>query len=346
MLLQHLPSQTTQLLVDLCCGTLSNKAVIQSSHVLPNGKATKSTAASSSQPSRPQSTDNASISSGRQQQPQTVTNTVVTTSEPASKLPSPKQFMAQFATQETEYIRFLREVLARRYNSAEDEDEESQAQARAMHNALLELYLSQAAANPSKAQELHSQALELLKSNLVDTNQAVLVCISAHFEPGIVLLYERLGKIEDLFRYRMRSSDHSTTIEMLWKFADRCPKLLAMALRWLTADASLLSQHTSDAERILQKIQEQNLMKPVEVVRLLSRHPHASVGLAKPYLKACFEMDAGEIKSNQGLVDSYKKEILEKKREFDNLVDTDKPQVFQVTRCSSCGGGLDNPSVQ
>lgn len=342
MLLQHLPAETTQLLIDLCCGSLSSPKQGQSSDPKSTPQQT---------PSRPNGTsaprqDSAVASSLSSLQPSTSQNDA---SARVNDLPSPKQFMAHFATQEAEYTRFLKEVLDRRYRPTEPGlDETSQAQARAMHNALLELYLSQAAAQAgsAKAGQLHQQALELLRSDSVDRNQAILVCISARFEPGIVLLYERLGQIEDLFRWRTRASDPKTALAMLWTYAGRHPRLYNMALCWLTADASLLSQHTSDAERILSKIQELGLMKPVEVVKLLSRSPNASVGLAKPYLKACFDADAGEIQSNKALTESYQKEIKEKTSEFEALADEEKPQVFQVSRCSSCGGALDNPSIQ
>lgn len=325
-LLQHLPQETTQLMIDLCCGTLHH-------HHLPQNDTdpdAHSTAAKRSGIHAHQSPENINGSNGS-----------------TPELPSPKQFMPHFATQEAEYIYFLQEVLDRRYShQASSTDPESINQAKSIHNALLELYLSQADRRSSQKSGLHAQALELLQSDLVDLNQALLVCIGARFEAGMVVLYERLGGLEDLFRYRTRSSAPAEALDMLWKYSDAHPQLLVAALRWLTSDASLLSAHSADAERVLGEVQQRGLLKPVETVRILARNPHASVGLTKPYLKACFEGDADEIESNRGLVDSYQQEISRKGRDFDALMDGKQPQVLQTSRCSACGGALDNPSVQ
>lgn len=45
------------------------------------------------------------------------------------------------------------------------------------------------------------------------------------------------------------------------------------------------------------------------------------------------------------MVDSYRSETAEREKEMAQLTDTVHPQVFQVTRCASCGGQLDLPSV-
>lgn len=353
MLLQHLPSETTKLLIDLCCGSLdAPQAPTVESPIAEQAHQSLSTANPTSSADH-RSSDATSQSSHRQpglhqaeSSPPSKSNSRDTEQQSS---PSPKQFMAHFATQEAEYIRFLREVLDRRFSNDQEQasqETDYQTEKKALHNALLEVYLSQADTSPANASQLRADALELLRSGQIDINQAVLVCINSHFDAGIVLLYEQLGRIEDLFRYRMRSGAPSTVIGMLWTYGDQYPRLFSMALRWLTADSSLLSSHLTEAERIIDEIGKRGLMKPVEIVHLLSRNPHASIGLAKPYLKSTFQTDATEIQSNQALVDSYQEEISRKHRAFESLVDEKNPQIFQASRCSSCGGSLENPSIQ
>ena len=286
------------------------------------------------------------------------TNLVVPTTDPAllsakPALPSPKLFFAHFISSEKEFIRFLEVVVERRWGSKSlssdhalpegAEDEQS------IWNTLLELYLSQAAAVPASKGELEAKAMDLLRRpdpTPYEATQALLVCTTARFEEGVILLYERLDMVEEILRYRIASGNSTRAVQTLWKYGPTNGSLYKIALRWLSSDASIYSKHTEDVERILTEIESRKLMKPVEVVKLLGRNNIATVGLLKNYLRAGLELNKGEIESDKALIQSYRKETAAKRKEIDALTDPKTPRVFQITRCSACGGSLDLPSVQ
>jgi uncharacterized protein with PIN domain len=48
---------------------------------------------------------------------------------------------------------------------------------------------------------------------------------------------------------------------------------------------------------------------------------------------------------DKSLIESYRSETASKEKQIVELSDTAHPEVFQVTRCTACGGQLDLPSV-
>jgi hypothetical protein len=98
-----------------------------------------------------------------------------------------------------------------------------------------------------------------------------------------------------------------------------------------------------ELQRVLQKIDQQNLMAPLQVVKVLSQGGAVTMGMVKSYLADNITRERKEIQTNRKLIESYRTETISKKAELDNL--SNKPTTFQGRRCSSCGGNLDLPTV-
>ena len=62
------------------------------------------------------------------------------------------------------------------------------------------------------------------------------------------------------------------------------PNLYKLVLRYLTSSTDLLQRHRDDVARVLDFIEKENVMAPIEVVQLLSRNNVASVGLVQQWL--------------------------------------------------------------
>ncbi|SCV67136.1 BQ2448_5782 [Microbotryum intermedium] len=225
--------------------------------------------------------------------------------------------------------------------------------------------------------KLQAKALQLLNSRgqiPYDETQALLVCSTRAFEQGLILIYEHLGLYEDIVRYWIEASStnaapSSRVITALRRYASsqstrpRSP-LYKMVLRHLTSSPSLLSRHTQDVLDLLDEIDRDAILPPISVVQLLSRGGDggASIGLVKTYLKKRLakeqqEVDATNISNrflsffslripqDQALIKSYRVESNRKRKEIQELSDPKTPRIFQVTRCSACGGQLDLPAV-
>ncbi|KPV76750.1 uncharacterized protein RHOBADRAFT_48072 [Rhodotorula graminis WP1] len=228
-------------------------------------------------------------------------------------------------------------------------------------STLLELYISAAAAAAGAADErerarLQGMALRLLRCQdqvPYDETQALLVCTTQGFEEGFVLLYELLGMYEDIVRYWIDAAtsspsapDHTSRIvRAVRRYGPSCPSLYALVLRHLTTSSDILSRHQADLLDLLDEIDRDKVMPPIKVVQLLSANGNASVGLVREYLKRQLLAEKQEFDSDQALIKSYRTETLKKRREIAELSDPTTPRIFQVTRCSACGGQLDLPGV-
>ncbi|BGP22003.1 vacuolar membrane protein [Rhodotorula toruloides] len=232
-------------------------------------------------------------------------------------------------------------------------------------NTLLELYVTPLSSGSSDADdregeveqaELRAKAMKLLRCKdqvPYDKTQALLVCTTKGFEDGFVLLYELLGMYEDVVRYWIdaslaSSSDTSLSsrvVRSLRRYGPSCHSLYRLVLRYLTTSSELLSRHQADILDILDEIDREKVMPPIAVVQILSSNGTASIGLVREYLKRQLLAEKQEIESDQALIASYRTESAKKRKEIQELSDPIVPRVFQVTRCSACGGQLDLPAT-
>ncbi|GAA6040097.1 hypothetical protein JCM8097_002027 [Rhodosporidiobolus ruineniae] len=239
-------------------------------------------------------------------------------------------------------------------------------------NTLLELYISPfPAPSPSPSSTVTSplaahaaaearrrtKALALLKAEGVplDRTQALVVCATRGFEEGFVWLYECEGRYEEVVRYYIDASlaDPSSTtystrlISSLRRYGPSSPSLYPLVLRHLTSTAALLSRHQPDVLDLLDEIDAMSPppMTPIEVVRCLSEGGVAGLVVVSGYLKKQLTREKEEIDSDLALLSSYRSETAKKVTAIRELSDPNEPAVFQVTRCTACGGTLEAPMV-
>ncbi|GAA5870558.1 hypothetical protein JCM16303_001519 [Sporobolomyces ruberrimus] len=251
----------------------------------------------------------------------------------------------------------LRPLGAFEYGDAETRDEQ------AVWNTLLELYVSplptvEGGPNEDEQEraQLRSKAIKVLKNRETvpyDETQALLVCTTKGFVEGFVLIYELLGMYEDIVRYWIDTSSASPTntlysnriVSSLRRYGPSQPSLYRTVLSYLTTTSSLLSHHQTDILSILDDVEEHKIMPPIEVVEILSKNGTASIGLVREFLKKQLLAEKQEIDSDQALIASYRTESAKKQKEIRELSDPNVPRIFQVTRCSACGGQLDLPGT-
>ncbi|GAA95494.1 uncharacterized protein L969DRAFT_85167 [Mixia osmundae IAM 14324] len=247
-LLANAPTETTRILIDLCCGTFeqpSEEAQQVMSPVAANeaGPSYMSYLSLGGKPaSVAKSTDaldSPRLAPERARKPErTATNRTVRESSPvlpkSIDLPSPRQFFAFFIDHPEEFVTFLEAIAAQRWQQTLDDATDTsrettmleRAEQQAIWNTLLELYLTlkglKSEGTPSKAarsqaREYEDRAMKVLRS--VDIpytiNQALIVCTVRQFVPGLMLLYEKLGMFEDILRFhidRARSAPSSSSL--------------------------------------------------------------------------------------------------------------------------------------
>lgn len=269
---------------------------------------------------------------------------------------SPRLYFAHFVDHMPYFVIFLETVASRRWNQSVDkpqtngatpspppplDEEADQRDQVAVWNTLLELYLTLSSG------ALQSKALLILRRKDLpyDPTHALILCSSQGYTPGLVHLWESMNMQEDVLRYYMDLGDTRNVVDHLNTYGKTRPHLYPLVLRWLTKTPAILAETTKDVENILEHIERERIMHPLGVVQLLSRNGVASIGLVKAWLMTRIKESREEIETDQQLITSYRLETAAKLKQVKELGDEKTPKVFHSTRCSSCLGQLDLPSI-
>lgn len=421
-LLANRPDETTNLLVDLCCGTLDIPTLVEQetkdgkpkdvgtktsylSYLALNKSLTSPLVSSgispAAAPASPglippydRSVTSSSANPSTRKARSTIPTLAITQSDevgPGRKVPlsspSPllpplpeiRQFFAHYVDQPSHFITFLETVAERRLDLTfedsksemirppehRDDDGMIGKEKEAIWNTLIELYLSEASIKDvpiDQKKSLEEKALRLLRANNdvrpLDITQALLVCTTSSFVPGILTIYERLGMYEDILRFWMDQSlssmSSSSQIDEASKQVilalqrlgpDGNPELYPLVLRYLTSSPALLTKHQDDLLAVLEYIDAEKIMPPIAVVQALSKSGVATMGMVKEYLRRQIISEQEETDADRSLTASYRADLTKNEKEIQELADHNTPRVFQVTRCSACGGSLDLPAV-
>ncbi|KAJ7814129.1 hypothetical protein B0H14DRAFT_2850933 [Mycena olivaceomarginata] len=408
-MLDSLPEETTQLLIDLC--TPAGGVVMEPEEEVPNTAASTKAlfSAGSNGPSYlsylalnrnslvldapPPSTPSiktvkpetasrrASVHESPPQTPSVHTTAPsrrpLAPLKPPPKLLSPRLYFAHFVDHMDQFIVFLETVAQRRWGQSvegiddlsvapEEEplsDDHDRPDQVAVWNTLLELYLTlpdlpaaSAAASAAATDDeddsgpLRRKALRVLKSKTLpyDPTHALILCSTRGYTRGLVLLWERMGMYEDVLRFWMDSAEQGASDEVVRKlkaYGSTRPQLYLVVLRYLSSTPALLARHEADVREVLEHIDKERIATPLGIIQVLARNDVASVGLVKDWLMTRIQTARAEIQSDQEWTTSYRLETAAKLKQVEDLTDPEHPRVFNVTRCSGCGGQLDLPSV-
>ena len=316
-MLDNLPEETTQLLIDLCTisGPLTTtNASDTTSHAPANTSSYLSYLALSRAPvpEDKEEESNTEVDDGEPPEPKKTQPSAPAPSE--EKRPSPTLYFAHFVDHPSYFVHFLESVAARRWGQSlsplppsssnpspnDDEDTKKRDQA-AVWNTLLELYLD------GGSQEQQDKALKVLTNDTLpcDKTHALILCSSYSYTLGLVVLWEKLSMYEDVLRFWMDkhnatpsdSSASAEVVQALARYGSSHPHLYELVLRFLTSTPELLTRHQSDVEKILEHIEKERIMPPLGVVQVLSRNGVASVGLVKGWLMGRIKEARDEIQT-------------------------------------------------
>lgn len=237
VLLVHEPDLTTDVLVEICCGSRRVPAESVRTGGSTNGRhetTTANAAASTTTAGRPAGSavgydvPDESASTAPSSAP-------TVTADSSAHLPSPRAFFAHFVDHPLDFIAFLERVLHERFQRSVEslsppsslvgneaplpEPIDPLAPSAALGaasrdeqvvwNTLLELYVAASSSAEKPIPELQSKALKVLRCREevpYDATQALLVCTTRNFEEGFVLLYELFGMYEEVVQCTSRVS--------------------------------------------------------------------------------------------------------------------------------------------
>jgi vacuolar protein sorting-associated protein 11 len=266
---------------------------------------------------------------------------------PTYTKPRPRSAFSAFLAHPALFITFLEALIQQENLSKEDRTD--------LSTTLFEMYLDAAnhASGATEKEKWQVKATSLiadtrtasLDSSSIDTSNVLLLSSLSKFPTGTTLVRERENLYADIFRSFTSAKDTSGAISALRKYGSKDPSLYPLALGYFSSSEEVLKAPgvREELQTILRRIDQENLMAPLQVVKVLSQGGAVTMGLVKGYLSDNISRERKEIQTNRRLVDSYRTETASKKAELADL--NSKPVVFQARRCSSCNRNLTLPTV-
>lgn len=278
------------------------------------------------------------------------------TQQGTSQVPSPAPVFSHFIGHEAMLTRFCEALASRRWGKEVldqpsrpeqiSDTEAPEPDEALVFDTLLELYLTSARA-PNKALYL------LYHPGLFPytVEHALVLCTTEQCTPGIIYLYERLEMVDAVVQHWMDASKNgdedasSALVATLDTFGHAHPHLYISVLQFLASSSEILARHRTDFARMLQYIDENGLLSPLEVVQLVSASGAVELGVVSDYLLRHVRDERAEMDGIHKLIRSYETEIATKETELAKLSTDANPVVFQNNECGMCRGALALPSV-
>lgn len=261
---------------------------------------------------------------------------------PTYQPPRPRLIFSSFVDHPNEFVIFLEACL-----EAYDEYDGNEKDKKDLLSTLFEMYLNLAnrtdSADEKKEWESKAHQLGSESKSSIDANTILLLSHLNSFQEGQILTNQQEGFQIDLFRSCVASGDIDGAIDVLHKYGDEEKELYPLALTFFTSSKETLEKVGEEFNFVLNKIRDEKLMAPLQVVQALSVNSVATVGLVKSYLIDIIEREKVEIDNNLKLSESYRAETKAKQAEIDKLAND--PMVIQYSVCSSCKSSLDLPAV-
>ncbi|KAH7021144.1 vacuolar membrane protein [Microdochium trichocladiopsis] len=351
VLLENCPSDTTKLFIEYYTGQYKPK--VHATPILPQPEQRTGLAAAAGHAVQNLTTllPLPYMNSPAIATPDTQSNTPATTRdaeavielgdalEPKYKPPPPRTAFSAFIDHSDNFIAFIEACL-----EADCFGEQDKAD---LYTTLFEMYLHKASERKGiHREEWEAKAKKLIegKDLPIENSNVLLLSHLSDFRDGTTLVKEQSGLLFDIFRSYTSAKDTRGAIKALRKYGGIEPQLYPAALAYFTSDARVLDEAgPEELESVLQKIDEDGLMAPLQVIQTLGANTVATMGMIKPYLSETIARERREIATSRRQCNSFRRETAQKLGEIREL--GTKPAVFQAQRCPGCGGALELPVV-
>ncbi|OAA69812.1 vacuolar protein sorting protein [Cordyceps fumosorosea ARSEF 2679] len=257
--------------------------------------------------------------------------------------PEPRTAFSSFIDHPDEFIVFLEACLEEKNIQTSDQTD--------LYTTLFEMYLYKAGEKKGlHREEWEAKAKKLIEGEHVpmESSNVLLLSHLSNFKDGAVLVKEQAGLLSDIFRSYTSARDTQGAMKALRKYGPEEPQLYPAALAYLTSDPKILEEAGQDElAGILAKIDKDGLMAPLQVIQTLVGQSagggFATMGMIKPYLQETITRERKQISSNRHRIRTLRTDTEKRRAEIEEL--NSKPAIFQATRCTECGQGLDLPTV-
>lgn len=276
---------------------------------------------------------------------------VISTIQPTYQPPKPRIIFSSFVNHNYEFVIFL-EACIESYDTFDGNLQDKND----LMNTLYEMYLTLSNEDFENKNDWESKAKNLLneRKEWSEEDKVTLLLISNmyDFNEGELIIREatdNVGSIEgfelDIFRSAIFSGNLNKSFEIVNKYGEKDYELFKLALKTYTSNNEFLNMIGEEKlQKLLHKIESLKILTPLEVIDCLtSGDANVKLGLIKDYLLRNIESQKSVIKNNENLVEAYEVKLKDLKIQIDNLLHN--PKLINSTKCSVCSGQLDFPII-
>ena len=290
--------------------------------------------------------------------------------EPTYHPPKPSIVFSSFVSKPFEFVVFLEACLAC-YQQYEGFDEDRQV----ILTTLYDLYLNLAQDDvPERVDDWRSKAAGVLRESNKLVYSAVHNTTGKKVDNSIMLLISHMDQsnvsakdkttidiasfandnpemdLLSTFRAMTLNEEPSTCLKFLERYGAEEPKLLQVALSYFVSNKLIFKEMGGDEvlkEKVLRPIIDEERMSLLDIIKALSRTNVAHFGLIQDIIIDHVKTEDIEIKRNEKLIESYDKELKEKKQKLKNTINSDQPIHVPLKNqtCFMCSLPLDVPVV-
>lgn len=363
LLLNSLPNETTQLLIDVFTGKYTPKlrdlAVGNDSN---EGKGITSYPLLTSykqfvsfMSTRENTTESPARIVNEEGKDKTETkqgeDNAIATIKPTYQPPKPRIIFSSFVNHNYEFVIFL-EACIESYDAFGGNLQDKKD----IMNTLYEMYLTLANEDAKNKQDWEAKAKDLLNertewseedkvsllliSNMYDYNEGELIIRESTDNSGSIEGFEL-----DIFRSAVFSGNLEKSLEIVKKYGKKEHELFRLALTTYTSNTQFMDTiGEENLKQLLSSIENLKLLTPLEVLDCLTRgDANVKLGLVKDYLLRNIEKQKAGIKNNENLVNAYELKLNDLTNQIDDLLHN--PKLINTTKCSMCSGQLEFPII-
>ena len=190
-------------------------------------------------------------------------------------------------------------------------------------NTIFELYLSP---NDDSTDNIDQNVLEALRKRALDllrnpqarydTDHVLILCQLHRFLPGILYLYEKAERYQDIVRFHMDNNENRQVLKTCQKYGENNPNIWVDVLTFFTERPG---DCTREITEVLDNISTKNLLSPLQVVEILSKNPSITLDLVKDFVLKKLSSDVVAIAEDEKAAALYQESISKYEAEIAEL---------------------------
>ncbi|XP_044740291.1 vacuolar protein sorting-associated protein 11 homolog [Chrysoperla carnea] len=205
-----------------------------------------------------------------------------------------------------------------------------------------------------QANEIETKVLNLLQNvdANFDKNQALIICQTHGFSPGVLYLYEDAKLYQQILRYQMRQKDGDmqAALACCKRYGHQEPTLWVQALWYCARNVDTESTDNNKESlvenilpEILNVIAKERLLSPLMVLDCLCSSSTITLGVVRKYLNDVMLAETKLADKERENIEKYKEDTSKLRAHIKQL--RDEPIVFQGSRCAACHHQLELPAI-